>query len=479
MFDLFGADTLLTVRFLLAFIIVLAVIGIAAWAVRRLGSTRASHAVRGRLPRLGVSDYASVDSRRRLVLVRRDNVEHLVMIGGPTDVVVEANIAKEGPLSRGTAIVGDPEPAATLARTLPLPGDGAEESWPLQPEDSPSRAPRKVADENIPLMHDEFQARPARGLARPQESAPLPLAPEPPVDPLSQRKGQEPGVRHQQPSERAVSWPPQPVQPASQPRARRNAPAPEEHENNPLMREEPKARSWRGAARLPEPPPLPWGPEPPVDPLPQRRSPLAPLRSPLAEPHAEVGGDYRQERKVADQQPAERSVSWPSQSEQPASRPRAPRNEPAPEEHENNSLMREEPQARPWRGAAPLPEAPLLPLAPEPPVDPLPQRRSPSAPRRPPLAEPRAHLAGDYRQEDIAPRHTPERSLVDESLAEMAQRLEATLRKPKSNAATAPAHPQANQSKAAAPANPAPHDDLEGEMAGLLGRSFKKPDDPT
>jgi hypothetical protein len=95
------------------------------------------------------------------------------------------------------------------------------------------------------------------------------------------------------------------------------------------------------------------------------------------------------------------------------------------------------------------------------------------------LAEPRAHLAGDYRQEDIPPRHTPERSLVDESLAEMAQRLEATLRKPKSNAATAPAHPQANQSKAAAPANPAPHDDREGEMAGLLGRSFKKPDDPT
>ena len=63
MFDFFGANTLLVVRFLLAFIIVLAVIGIAAWALRGLGSTRTSHAVRGRLPRLGVSDYASVDSR--------------------------------------------------------------------------------------------------------------------------------------------------------------------------------------------------------------------------------------------------------------------------------------------------------------------------------------------------------------------------------------------------------------------------------
>ena len=466
MFDFFGADTLLAVRFLLAFIVVLVVIGTAAWAVRRLGSTRTAHARRGRLPRLGVIDCASVDPRRRLVLVRRDNVEHLVMIGGPTDVVVEANIAKAGPVTRGTDIVGDPEPAATLARTLPLPEDGAEESWPLQPEVPPSRprAPPKGADENIPLMHDEFQARPARGSARPQASAPLPLAPEPPVDPLSQRRGrsdpraqaakdhgQEPGVRRQQLSERAVSWPPQPVQPASSARARRTEPALEEQGNNPLTREEPQARPWRGAAPLPEPPPLPWAPEPPVDPLPQRKSPAAPLRSPLAEPHAEVGGNYRQEWSAADQQPAERSVSWPSQSEQLASRPRALRNEPAPEEHENNSLMREEPRARPWRGAAPLPEAPLLHAAPEPPVDPLPQRRSPSALRRPPLAEPRANVAGDYRQEDVTPRHTPERSVADESLAEMAQRVEATLRKSKSNAATAPAQ--------------APHDDLEGEMS--------------
>ena len=38
---------------------------------------------RGRMPRLAVIDAAAVDGRRRLVLVRRDNVEHLLMIGGP------------------------------------------------------------------------------------------------------------------------------------------------------------------------------------------------------------------------------------------------------------------------------------------------------------------------------------------------------------------------------------------------------------
>ena len=44
---------------------------------------------RTRQPRLGLVDAFSLDGQRQLVLVRRDNVEHLVMIGGPNDVVVE------------------------------------------------------------------------------------------------------------------------------------------------------------------------------------------------------------------------------------------------------------------------------------------------------------------------------------------------------------------------------------------------------
>ncbi len=45
-----------------------------------------------RQPRLQVLDATAVDARRRLVLVRRDNVEHLVMIGGPTVIVIESGI---------------------------------------------------------------------------------------------------------------------------------------------------------------------------------------------------------------------------------------------------------------------------------------------------------------------------------------------------------------------------------------------------
>lgn len=44
-------------------------------------------------PRLSVVEYANVDGKRKLVLIRRDDVEHLIMTGGPVDVVVETSIA--------------------------------------------------------------------------------------------------------------------------------------------------------------------------------------------------------------------------------------------------------------------------------------------------------------------------------------------------------------------------------------------------
>jgi hypothetical protein len=44
-------------------------------------------------PRLAVVEQASVDRMRRLVLIRRDDVEHLIMIGGPVDLVIEDKIA--------------------------------------------------------------------------------------------------------------------------------------------------------------------------------------------------------------------------------------------------------------------------------------------------------------------------------------------------------------------------------------------------
>src|ERR1700741_3195940 len=90
-------------NYLLGFLIfvgVLALIGGAAWLVRQFASNRLGASTgRGRMPRLAVIDAAAVDGRRRLVLVRRDNIEHLLMIGGPSDIVVESNIVRAVPVT--------------------------------------------------------------------------------------------------------------------------------------------------------------------------------------------------------------------------------------------------------------------------------------------------------------------------------------------------------------------------------------------
>ncbi len=45
--------------------------------------------------RLDIVEQSTLDGRRRLVLIRRDEVEHLIMTGGPVDVVIETNIDRK------------------------------------------------------------------------------------------------------------------------------------------------------------------------------------------------------------------------------------------------------------------------------------------------------------------------------------------------------------------------------------------------
>ncbi|WP_176707373.1 flagellar biosynthetic protein FliO, partial [Rhizobium anhuiense] len=62
------------------------------WVIRSRAPSPFVRGGRNRQPRLQVLDAAAVDARRRLVLVRRDDVEHLIMIGGPSDIVIESRI---------------------------------------------------------------------------------------------------------------------------------------------------------------------------------------------------------------------------------------------------------------------------------------------------------------------------------------------------------------------------------------------------
>jgi len=78
-------------------LVVLLLIGLALWIFLAMVSRyRQSVFVSGgRKNRLEVIDATAIDDRRRLVLVRRDEVEHLVMIGGHNDLVVEQNIGAQ------------------------------------------------------------------------------------------------------------------------------------------------------------------------------------------------------------------------------------------------------------------------------------------------------------------------------------------------------------------------------------------------
>ena len=147
MFDLFGAETPLAVRFFIAFIVVFALIGAAAWLLRRFGANRlGGAAARGRQPRLAVIEHGQVDGRRKLVIVRRDNVEHLIMIGGPTDILIEANIVRgqavnrDVPASRGTGTT------EALTRAAPLDDTT---SWPLAPEPGAPRPRPAALEEHV------------------------------------------------------------------------------------------------------------------------------------------------------------------------------------------------------------------------------------------------------------------------------------------------------------------------------------------
>lgn len=82
----------LYLRFLLALVFVLGLIGAIAWLARRFGLGGRLAPNTGRERRLGVVEVTTLDARRKLVLLRRDDAEHLVLLGPGQDLLVERNI---------------------------------------------------------------------------------------------------------------------------------------------------------------------------------------------------------------------------------------------------------------------------------------------------------------------------------------------------------------------------------------------------
>jgi len=170
-------------RFVVAFMLVLGLIGAGALLWRRFGAGPLSPiGPRGRQPRLAVLDAASVDARRQLVLIRRDNTEHLLMIGGPTDIVVEPNITRTGtiPVSREPRPipVGDNsrQPTSTESPGWALPLEQtARPLRAVEDLDAPLEPPHRTAKE---AMADSMRAVRPEPAARRSPAAELRASPE-------------------------------------------------------------------------------------------------------------------------------------------------------------------------------------------------------------------------------------------------------------------------------------------------------------
>jgi len=84
----------------MALIIVLVLIVLGVWALKLVFKASGS-ITRGRQRRLAVIDTLMLDTKRSLILIRRDDVEHLIISNGANDVVVESGIVVPAPVAPG------------------------------------------------------------------------------------------------------------------------------------------------------------------------------------------------------------------------------------------------------------------------------------------------------------------------------------------------------------------------------------------
>ncbi|PYB75242.1 flagellar biosynthetic protein FliO [Rhizobium wuzhouense] len=175
---------------------------IVLWILRNRAPSPFVRGGRNRQPRLQVLDAAAIDTRRRIVLIRRDNVEHLVMIGGPTDLVIESGIGDERHYLTARALqtaAADEEarlghqstaslPAAPPIQAPSLVADPIQsESLVPQPSARKDRVPQRTSQR--PRIEQPDAAAPA--VAAPRAPQPMTNVPQPRPIPTNERPAED------------------------------------------------------------------------------------------------------------------------------------------------------------------------------------------------------------------------------------------------------------------------------------------------
>ncbi|WAJ30681.1 flagellar biosynthetic protein FliO [Antarcticirhabdus aurantiaca] len=153
--DILGEDLAPIGRVALAALVVILLAMLMIWLAKKAFGGMTLGARGRQAPRLAVADILAVDDKRRLILVRRDETEHLVLVGGANDLLLESGIRQN---------------EAVLA-----------------PRREPSLAPRPFATDHYVEDRDEEEDEPPAPRGAPERFIPPPPPP-PPVRVESDRR---------------------------------------------------------------------------------------------------------------------------------------------------------------------------------------------------------------------------------------------------------------------------------------------------
>ncbi len=242
-------------QYVLALVFVLALIALLAWVVKYFA--RGGPAGMRKQSRLGVVETAMVDRKRHLVLIRRDGVEHLLLIGGPEDLVVEQGIRRDAqrPAAQEPAR-RPPQPARTVrpaqaAAPAPAAAQAPEGDRPPAPPHRPQQQAERSASPAAERLVPDHPREPAR------EAAPHHREP-PPQQQRARDQHTHEQRTHVPATRSAASRPAAPQSPAQeQTQVPEQAP-----EQAPVARQ---PRQERMAEAEPEPAPARRQPRPPAD----------------------------------------------------------------------------------------------------------------------------------------------------------------------------------------------------------------------
>lgn len=236
-------------------------LGLVLLLLALLAVTRLRHARRGmfiaggRKHRLAVLDATAIDSRRRLVLVRRDEVEHLILIGGHNDLVVETSIGQDAETAEPAADRSEParkeEPAtaSALASASTAPDERTARQNESKPASATADRTADTAAAPAPPVVAALDDRPPR-VEPPMTATPRPHSDTawqsvPELSPETARRQDPAPVRHDAvqpvtstPPSRPGDNAPMPPAPAVAPAARSAPPAPSAERSDTSLDEE-------------------------------------------------------------------------------------------------------------------------------------------------------------------------------------------------------------------------------------------------